>query len=1472
MITTGCGYDAWSGSVHRVVTDLVVPSAASSQGLKVVRTYSSSNGIGWSMSWQWQIHFRPWSSDGSYLVNFPDGRAERFLPPRPSQTGETAYRGAAGTNERLYSSDLNQNVGTADLWLEDGSVVHFDRITEYSDATQQLTDYFTPRSFTDPYGKVTTLSNVQYGPEYSDYHLTKVTDPSGRYLTYNYDPGEPGLLQSIVASTGQSVTYDGNDVIYSDGTSAHYTYTISTYLDPIIPNQIDSALVLATADDVRAEGPMQSIKYLYRANAKIKGQLQEEQHSSGIRVSFFNPTNGINSDSATNTETRGDGPSRTFFIQKPATNNVPLLRTKSDFKGVAESFAYDANNYLSQFTNRNLAITTYTNEPILGRPLTITHPAGSYPDGTTFASSTETYTYSWGGVASTFNPYFVSSRKDQNDKYTYYDRDTANRITQIRYPDGGTETFEYNTLGYVTKHKRKNGYYEFADYDSSGRMTVLWNPTTSTTHPVSPWPSTTFSYYNAPHVWAGRVLTVTDPLGHRTTYQYDLAFDPLTGAQTNTPCSGRGLVTKISYPDDTHNGLYPLGTSKSFVYDEFGNKLQEIDELTHATTYGYDEYKRLTTAALPGLPATTYLYTATNGSSSYSHTTDSWTLRTSAAGVKTARTYDSNLRKSTETDAPGITGVAATTRFDYDANGNLTKLTDPRGTSLGDPNHTTTTTYDSRSRKTRITTAPAPTPQVTDWKYDGAGNVTSIKRADGSIEYKEYDSMNRLTKHTVPKTTSPLVNIVTQFEYFPAGTLKKVTDGKGQITTFDYSGYDLRKTMSYPNTSTQTWTYDESNNLLQWKNPGGIFQTFTYDERNRKTSMKWLDANGVELVWATGKDASTFTYDKAGRVSIADNSNTTITRTYDDASRLASETQDPKDSGINPHTVYYTYQGDGKVVDVNIDHSQSYDFVFGYDAIGRLETIKYVMDTSADYQYYYDLASNVTKRFNWNESGANVVCIYDNLNRMLERDINVPGGWFSKEHYGYDNLNRLVSVLRDEDAKSDTFGYYLDGEMSAAHYGNNARNVTYNLDLAGNRTSIVDGSTTTYLTNNLNQYTTVGSVNPQYVAGHAMSAYGSQSYYYIAATLLARSTIGTNDLYLYYDALGRCMKRKLNGVSSYRVFQGDHWIAEYASTNVNIGTAIYGNGVDEMIARGYNGVPYWYFPDRNGNTSAVLNAAGAVLESYRYDAFGVPTFYDSAGKLITQSAIGNPYLFTGREWDHAFGLYEYRARGYDPDLGRFLSEDHLGFDPGDYNLYRYCDNDPLDQTDPMGLYGMGTGWTPEQWKQVYSAQQAAAARAESAAAAIDQSIATPNGNKSTTSAFERVFGKGSATDKNMARVSRILKGMATALRDDGSKGYFANGISAAEVARQHFGPGTLGIGEIGGKTIQINLEHPSLNYQSTVTWMVGHEAAHNMGLLHGEVNHVTAYKLGTPAEREAYRSLPVVDRLHNPDNYMDFAR
>jgi RHS repeat-associated protein len=70
--------------------------------------------------------------------------------------------------------------------------------------------------------------------------------------------------------------------------------------------------------------------------------------------------------------------------------------------------------------------------------------------------------------------------------------------------------------------------------------------------------------------------------------------------------------------------------------------------------------------------------------------------------------------------------------------------------------------------------------------------------------------------------------------------------------------------------------------------------------------------------------------------------------------------------------------------------------------------------------------------------------------------------------------------------------------------------------------------------------------------------------------------------------------------------------------------------------------------------------------------------------VIASTAYGNRFLFTGREYATTFGIYEYRARAYHPGLGRFTSEDPMGFAAGDYNLFRYCGDDPEDRTDPMG--------------------------------------------------------------------------------------------------------------------------------------------------------------------------------------------
>ena len=95
---------------------------------------------------------------------------------------------------------------------------------------------------------------------------------------------------------------------------------------------------------------------------------------------------------------------------------------------------------------------------------------------------------------------------------------------------------------------------------------------------------------------------------------------------------------------------------------------------------------------------------------------------------------------------------------------------------------------------------------------------------------------------------------------------------------------------------------------------------------------------------------------------------------------------------------------------------------------------------------------------------------------------------------------------------------------------------------------------------------------------------------------------------------------------------------------------------------------------------------GALQEQYDYDAFGFPYFYTaSGGKLL--SPPRTRFLFTGREWLSDLRIYDYRARQYQPELGRFLQPDPKEFAAGDYNLYRYCHNDPVNKSDPTGRRG-----------------------------------------------------------------------------------------------------------------------------------------------------------------------------------------
>ena len=234
--------------------------------------------------------------------------------------------------------------------------------------------------------------------------------------------------------------------------------------------------------------------------------------------------------------------------------------------------------------------------------------------------------------------------------------------------------------------------------------------------------------------------------------------------------------------------------------------------------------------------------------------------------------------------------------------------------------------------------------------------------------------------------------------------------------------------------------------------------------------------------------------------------------------------------------------------------------------------------------------------------------------------------------------------------------------------------------------------------NEANELTSIDATNLSYDDNGNLQNDGVYTCAYDEENRLTRVTRNSDSAVVgqyQYDALGRRVQKIADpaGVPSItRYFHdGARIIEEQDTLGVTQATYTYGNYIDEVLTMDRGGQTFYYHQNSLWSAGAITDAAGSVVERYAYDAYGLPAMFNGAGTSIppnpwgTQhSAIGNPWMFTGRQDDEETGLYFYRARYYDALKGRFLQRDSLDYVDG-MNLYAYVGNNAINRIDPMGL-------------------------------------------------------------------------------------------------------------------------------------------------------------------------------------------
>jgi RHS repeat-associated protein len=881
-------------------------------------------------------------------------------------------------NATTYEYDKQGNVVTEVDAL--GGIIR----RTYDDDTNMLSE-------TDAEGRKTTYTY--------DSQKNQLSRTDGNGKTYYYTYGANGKLTSSVDPLGNTTKYvlDGKGNVLTE-TNADGKITTYTYDGSGNNTSITNALGKTTA-------------YQYDG----RGNLTQETDALGHITKYTYDGRG-NKLTETKTVTTPTG-SRTLVSSQTYDGNGNVISVL-DAEGNSTQYEYNkaGKQTLVIDANGKKTIARYDDNNRLVETI--------FDDGLS-----NQFTYDANGKK--------TQSIDRDGHTTTFKYDALGRSTELISPDATPNTLadnprkrmEYDKAGWLTAIIDEQGNRQEWTYDGARNLTG--NRTSIGTTPAS-----TTSTYDA----AGRQTSTTDALKHTTLYVYDSLgrlvetryADGLT-SKTVYDAIGKEIVkidranrqTKYEYDALGHliTVIDPINATTAYNYDELGDLVLEIDANGHQTKYEYDGIQRRTAVIRPlGQRATTsYNPVGTIASTTdFNGQTTNYTYdrlgllvdKKLADGSQTSVTYTPTGKRKTVTDDRG------TITYSYNAGGQVASVLNPDGQQLN-------YNYDPQGHLTQIVTAAGTTgysygalnrlEKVTDnqggittYTYDVMGNLVTTQLANGIVETRGYDSLNRLVSLTNTNAQSVLISGYT-YTLDAVGNKIKVVENNGRKVDYTYDSrarlLSEQITDAVNGNRTTSYTYDAVGNRLTVADSVAGATSYTYNNND------WLvtETQGTEL--------TQYTYDNNGSLlSKFHNANDKVAYTWNLDRRLAG-VQTTDSSGTHQST--YTYDADGNRVRQTVDGVSTNYLVDTNRSLAQVAAEYDSSGVKASYTYaggVISQSSNNVRTFYVNDGHSGVRLITNNTGAVTDA-------------YNYDGYGNLLQSV------GNASGERYRGEASDAATG-----------------------------------------------------------------------------------------------------------------------------------------------------------------------------------------------------------------------------------------------------------------------------------------------------------------------------------------------------------------------------------------------------------------------------------------------------